>query len=67
LYTLTLRVAQPICLAAHNGTDEAWTWHGCFGHLNFESLCKLAQKDMVRGLLLVEHVEQVCEACLAGK
>ena len=67
LYKLTVRVAQPVCLAAHAGSDSAWTWHSRFGHLNFDSLRRLAKDGMVRGLPLVEHVNQICDACLAGK
>jgi len=67
VYKLTARVAQPVCLAIHTGSDSAWTWHARFGHLNFDSLRQLARGDMVRGLPLVEHVNQLCDACLAGK
>ena len=67
MYKLTARVAQPVCLAIHTGSDSAWTWHARFGHLNFDSLRQLARGDMVRGLPLVEHVNQLCDACLAGK
>jgi hypothetical protein len=67
MYKLHARVAQPVCLAVHTGVDSAWTWHARFGHLNFDSLRRLAKGDMVRGLPLVEHVNQLCDACLAGK
>ena len=67
LYKLTARVAQSVCLAIHTGVDSAWTWHARFGHLNFDSLRRLAKGDMVRGLPLVDHVNQLCDACLARK
>ena len=67
MYKLTARVAQPVCLAVHAGADSAWTWHARFGHLNFDILRRLAKGGMVRGLPLVEHVNQLCDACLAGK
>lgn len=67
MYKLTARVSQPVCLAIHTGADSAWTWHARFGYLNFDSLRRLAKGGIVRGLSLVEHVNQLCDACLAGK
>ena len=56
MYKMAVRVAQPVCLAVHAGSDSAWTWHARFGHLNFDRLRQLATGGMVRGLPLVEHV-----------
>jgi hypothetical protein len=61
-----LRIARPVCLSAHTG-DEAWRWHARFGHVNFISLKKMASAKIVHGLPELDHVEQLCEACLAGK
>jgi hypothetical protein len=55
-----------VCLAAVHG-DESWRWHARFGHINFDALRKLALLDMVCGLQQINHVEQICDACLAGK
>lgn len=66
LYVVTLDIAQPVCLAARRG-DDAWCWHARYGHLNFESLRKLASRGMVRGMPQIEHVNQICDSCLAGK
>lgn len=66
LYVLSLDIAQPVCLAAQLN-DEAWRWHDRYSHLNFEALWKLAQRDMVRGLSRINHVNKICDSCLAGK
>ena len=66
LYILKLDIARPVCLAAQGG-DAAWLWHARFGHLNFRALEKLARDGMVRELPLINHVDQVCDSCLAGK
>ena len=66
LYTIELKITRPVCLAVTAGED-AWKWHGRYGHLNFDALQKLAQGDMVRGLPAIEHVNQVCDGCLIGK
>jgi hypothetical protein len=34
LYLLKMHTAAPICLMAKTG-DQAWLWHGRYGHLNF--------------------------------
>lgn len=52
---------------AANGTETAWRWHARFGHLNFQALRRLAQAEMVRGLPVIDHVDQLCDGCLAGK
>lgn len=66
LYIAHLKVVQPVCLAAHTD-DEAWRWHSRFVHQSFNSLRKMSRTSMVRGLPVVDHVEQLCEACIAGK
>jgi hypothetical protein len=66
LYILKLDIDKPVCLAAQGG-DTAWRWHARFGHLNFRALEKLACDATVRGLPPINHFEQVCNSCLAGK
>jgi hypothetical protein len=44
-------VAQP--------AETTSRWHKCFGHLNFEVLKQLGNKEMVQGMPRVEHVEQL--------
>ena len=66
LYVLDVTIARPVCLAARID-DDAWTWHSRFGHIHFAALRKMAREELVRGLPLLNQVEQVCEACLAGK
>ena len=49
LYTLVLRIARPLCLAARCD-DAVWRWHARFGHLSFDALAMMARQGMVRGL-----------------
>lgn len=42
-------------------------WHCRFGHLNYESLRMLAEKEMVRGLPMIDMEKGVCEICMKGK
>lgn len=66
LYIARLRLANPICLAAHPD-EEAWRWHARFGHQHFDGLERLIRHNMVHGMPLIHHTEQVCDACLVGK
>lgn len=66
LYLLNLDIGRPVCLSARS-EEAAWRWHARFGHLGFQSLRRLAHHDMVHGLPQIDQIEQVCEACLAGK
>lgn len=66
LYVLDLTIARPVCLATHAGED-AWRWHARFGHTNFAALRKMGREGLVRGLPVLSQVEQLCDACLAGK
>ena len=56
LYVLHVQVVWPLCLAAHHD-DDAWRWHECFRHLNFEALKQLSNKEMVQGMSHIDHVE----------
>jgi len=47
--------------------SAAWRWQQRFGHISFQVLRKLSNGDMVRGLLHIDHVDQVYDSYLAGK
>jgi hypothetical protein len=66
LYILHLEAAQPLCLAARKD-DVAWKWHEHFGHLHFDALRRLSKEEMARGMLVVDHVEQMCDTCVTTK
>ena len=66
LYVLNINIARPVCLAAR-GEESAWWWHTRLGHVNMPALRKMARKELVRGLPTIDQVDQLCEACLAGK
>lgn len=66
IFVLSLDIAQLVCLAAQLDYDT-WRRHARYGHLNFEALRKLAQRDMVRGHPKIDYVNQICDSCLVGK
>ena len=66
LYVLHVQVAHPLYLATCRD-DEAWRWHERFGHLHFEALKQLGNKEMVRGMPCVDHVDQLYDTCVVTK
>jgi hypothetical protein len=66
LYKLELKLAHHVCLSTCAGSD-AWLWYAWFAHMNFASLRKMGSVGNVRGLPALEQVNQLFEACLAGK
>nr|GEX37060.1 zinc finger, CCHC-type [Tanacetum cinerariifolium] len=66
LYKANLRIGTPVCLLA-NLKEDTWLWHARLGHLNFESLKSMVQKDLVHGIPAIKHTSQICDVCLIGK
>ena len=66
LYTMKVNMTKPVCLLTKM-EEEAWLWHARYGHLNFRSLRELGAKEMVEGMPLICHAEQVCDGCALGK
>nr|GEV55676.1 ribonuclease H-like domain, reverse transcriptase, RNA-dependent DNA polymerase [Tanacetum cinerariifolium] len=66
LYKSSLRIGTPVCLLA-NLKDDTWLWHARLGHLNFESLRSMAQRNLVLGIPAIKHTTQICDVCLIGK
>lgn len=66
LYKIELVPVKLVCLLT-SIVDEAWLWHGRLGHVNIQPMKKLVDKEMVGGVPLIQHSDQVCQACLAAK
>ena len=46
---------------------ESWLWHKKYGHLNFQSLRSLHQKNMVYSLPAIQDKKETCEGCVLRK
>jgi len=46
--------------------DEKLLWHLIFGNINFGYLNLLHRKGMVKGLPLIEKLNNLCEECILG-
>ncbi|KAI3435142.1 RRM domain-containing protein [Psidium guajava] len=66
LYKINLQVSRPICLLI-SLEDPAWLWHARLGHVNFNALRMLAEKDLAVGVPLITHPNKLCQGCLIAK
>lgn len=66
IFLLDLKNCGPMCLKI-GIQDPSWIWHMRFGHLNFDGLKALGDHKMVKGIPKIDHLNQLCEACLLGK
>ena len=66
LYKVKLHLAIPTCFLGKL-EEPAWLWHARFGHVNFQSLKKIADKEMVMGVPSFKHPHQLCHSCLVAK
>jgi hypothetical protein len=63
---LNIEIDMPKCLKACV-KDETLLWHMTLGHVNFDILKMMAQKEMLKGLLSIIHPNHLCEGCLVEK
>nr|GEW48214.1 hypothetical protein [Tanacetum cinerariifolium] len=71
LYSITLQdtsYPNPICLMAKVTSSQAWLWHRCLSHLNFDTINLLLNNDTVIGLPKLKFVkDHLCSSCELGK
>jgi len=65
-FPLSLNYEKNISLMAREEGDSC-LWHKRPGHLNYNNITLLSQKNMVFGLPTIEKKHGVCEGCLLGK
>ena len=66
LYHINLQIASPVSLLARL-EEPAWLWHARLGHVNFQALKLLIDKQMAAGVPQTVHPHQLCHACLVAK
>lgn len=66
LYKIVLHASQPVNLLA-SLEDTTWLWHARLGHINFQIIESMVQRDLVQGVPNIKHPAQVCEGCLVAK
>lgn len=66
LYKANIPTDESVCLLTST-TDEAWLWHYRLGHVNFQSMKQLTEKEMAIGVPRVSQPEKVCQGCMTAK
>ncbi|GJX51250.1 retrovirus-related pol polyprotein from transposon TNT 1-94 [Tanacetum coccineum] len=57
-----------ICIMAKATLSQAWLWHRCLSHLNFDTINLLSKKCIVNGLPKLKFVkDHLCSSCELGK
>ncbi|GJS94576.1 retrovirus-related pol polyprotein from transposon TNT 1-94 [Tanacetum coccineum] len=71
LYSITLQdtpTHNPIWLIAIATSSQAWLWHRCLSHLNFDTINLLSKNNIVNGLPKLKFVkDHLCSSCELGK
>ncbi|GJW89096.1 retrovirus-related pol polyprotein from transposon TNT 1-94 [Tanacetum coccineum] len=60
LYSITLQDTtspNPICLMAKATSSQAWLWHRCLSHLNFDTINLLLKYDIMTGLFKLKFIK----------
>ncbi|KAJ9560140.1 hypothetical protein OSB04_005300 [Centaurea solstitialis] len=66
LYKIVLSHEEPHCFLSRK-EESSWLWHSRLGHVNFQMLKQMRDKDMVYGLDKIEQPSTLCKSCLEGK
>ncbi|KAI3684116.1 hypothetical protein L6452_33335 [Arctium lappa] len=66
LYKIVLSHEEPHCFLSRK-EESSWLWHSRLGHVNFQMLKQMRDKDMVYGLDKIEKPSTLCKSCLEGK
>nr|GEW37392.1 retrovirus-related Pol polyprotein from transposon TNT 1-94 [Tanacetum cinerariifolium] len=71
LYSITLQEttsSNPICLMAKSSSSQAWLWHRCLSHLNFDTINLHSKNDILASLPKLKFVkDHLCSFCKSGK
>nr|GFC18817.1 retrovirus-related Pol polyprotein from transposon TNT 1-94 [Tanacetum cinerariifolium] len=71
LYSITLQDTNspnPICLMAKATSSQAWLWHRCLSHLNFDTINLLSKNDIVVGIPKLKFIkDHLCSSYELGK
>nr|GEW60246.1 hypothetical protein [Tanacetum cinerariifolium] len=71
LYSITLQdtnFPNIICLMAKASSSQAWLWHRCLSHLNYDTINLLSKNDIVVGLPKLKFFkDHLCSSCELGK
>ena len=66
LYKVHMGIKDNICLLS-TATNTSNRWHARLGHVNFETIQSMVQRELVTGIPRMTFEKSVCGSCLLGK
>lgn len=66
LYKVLLEEVKQSCYLIKD-SDQTWLWHKRLGHVNFQAMKQMHDKDMVIGLPRTDPPTQLCEGYMISK
>ena len=66
VFPISMPLHEKIALKSE-AVDESHLWHLRYGHLNYQGLQLLKQRNMVVSLPSIQKNDNVCEGCIYGK
>lgn len=66
LYKMVIEDCNPMCMLT-KAEEQTWLWHSRLGHVNFQALSTMSQKEMVRGLPKLVQPKTICSGCFLSK
>ena len=66
LYKVRMGIKDKTCLLTTE-TSESTRWHERLGHINWETIKTMVQRELVVGVPQVTGNKRVCSSCLLGK
>ena len=48
-------------------TNDSSLWHARLGHINFETIKSMQQRELVDGVPQLKFEKSICDSCLFGK
>ncbi|XP_010507360.1 PREDICTED: uncharacterized protein LOC104783956 isoform X2 [Camelina sativa] len=66
LYRVRMGIKSDVCLQFEVSSDS-YTWHARMGHVNFESIKSMIQKELVTGVPHIQLERRICSSCLFDK
>ena len=66
LYKVALDAESPSCLQIIT-SDVSSKWHARLGHINFENMRQMVDKELVTGIPKIMVMKKTCVSCLLGK
>lgn len=66
LYKVHMGIKDNVCLFSTE-VSESTRWHSRLGHVNYETIRSMVQKELITGIPKLKFEKKICGLCLLGK